>query len=124
MASKFPEKKKSIISDDGKINWVAIANMNMDTPGTEGRKLNQQMRDAVASVVFARLGSTMTDDAVDYTMKQFMPSAFDDADTIKDKMVRMDSFFSGNLEAINSAIPKEFRKKQDKKTVDYNDLPP
>lgn len=92
IAKKVHDK---LITDDGSIDRALIASMYGKLPYTEGRQLAQELEQAVFNYIFIKSGQTVTEQERDRWLSIFMPSPFDDKDTVKSKLMRLDRFFSG-----------------------------
>lgn len=92
---------RAMVLPDGKVNRQVLLAAATKFPGSEGRQLNNMVRDTIDAVFRARTGSAAPESEAKAIMDQFMPSALDNDSTVQDKLGRLEQFLSGSFEALN-----------------------
>ena len=106
---------KGLVNPDGSINRRNVATMSTDLPFmgrgipfTTGRKLRSEFSTIADSIIRARTGAGMNEKEAEEFIQENLPSAFDNDDTVKSKIERLQAFLNGALDAVT--LPPRLRK--------------
>jgi hypothetical protein len=96
--------REAIVNTDGSINRDTVFSMSSDIPllgkgipGTEGRGVRSVLEDSLASKLRLETGAQANKEELQNIVDRFMPSLLDDDATIRDKMERLNQFFTDAL---------------------------
>lgn len=130
----IPQLMTSFISPDGNVERSTVMSAWSNAPGTDGRKVRAQLEDALDAVIRARTGAAVTKEELEGTLRQFLPHPLDNDKTIKDKLMRLDQFVNGAIDA--TTLPPRLRgmiseggaaggaPRPNQNVVDFSTLPP
>jgi hypothetical protein len=108
---------KFVDPESGAVNRKLVMTAFGRVPGTEGRKVRNDMAIAVDAVLRARTGAGVNATEMKEVVEQFMPSPLDSDDGIKSKMMRFNQFVNGALDV--ATLPPRIRKlMQEKGMID------
>lgn len=99
----IPDIKMGILGADPNkpnIDRSNVANLAARTPFTEGRKVSTLILDAVEAKLRAESGAAVPETEVKRIAKRYIPSPFDDDNTIVIKVNNLESFLKGTQEKI------------------------
>lgn len=86
---------ESLVFDaDGSLNRQNIANAVANTPGTDGRELNQRFKNAIEARLRLESGAAVPETEVVRAMARFMPQVGDTAKQVRQKIERSRKFLS------------------------------
>ena len=96
--------REAIVNTDGSINRDTVFSMSSDipllgkgVPGTKGRGVRSVLEDSLASKLRLETGAQANETELQNIVDRFMPSLLDDDSTIRDKMERLNQFFTDAL---------------------------
>lgn len=117
------------ITPEGRIDRKLVITSFGRVPGTEGRKIRDDLSIAIDSVLRARTGAGVNKEEMAQVVDQFLPHPFDSDDEIVNKGTRLQQFIGGALDTVT--LPPSVQKRMQKqaggsggKVVDFNKLPP
>lgn len=103
------EFEKMLFDSDGGINRLLLAQMQFRLAGTDGRTAYTLLFDAMESKLRAESGAAVPKEEVERMANRFVPSLFDNDQTIKTKIRLLNEFLTGTGQRIDpeSAPVKE-----------------
>jgi len=94
------EFKTFIFDEDGSVNRVNVANMNIGTPFTKGRTANILLLNAIEAKLRAESGAAVPETEVKRAGKRFRPRLIDLDETIEVKIRMLESFLQGAFDKV------------------------
>lgn len=88
------------ITPDGQINRRLVLTSFGRVPGTEGRKVRDDLSIAIDSVLRARTGAGVNKEEMQQVVDQFLPSPLDSDAEIVNKGQRLQQFIGGTLDVV------------------------
>lgn len=122
----FEEMKNLVFDEKGKVNKKNLLNAWTGTPLSEGRNLSILAENAADAITRAATGAGMPQQEMEAYKRRYVPSVFDNEETIRTKMAQLSSFLNGYLEKLDPTgatrarvgSPESFKKKAIPKTAD------
>lgn len=102
----IPLIRAGLILPNGNVDRENVANMNIRTPFTEGRKLSTYVMDAVEAKLRAESGAAVPEPEVARAAKRFIPAIGDNDAQVKIKLNNLETYLKGTSEKINQGRPK------------------
>lgn len=91
-----------LFNDDGSVDRAALVTGSLGVPGTEGRRMDQIIENAIANKLRLETGAAANADEVEKIAKRFKPASFDSDESIRSKINRLRQFLQS---AVNVADP-------------------
>jgi len=119
--------KTKFLNPDGSVNRGTVLTSFVRAPGTEGRKVRDDLAIAIDSVLRARTGAGVNKEEMQQVLDQFLPHPLDSDAEIANKFNRLDQFIGGSLNAVTLPPSIQQRVKSQGagggRVVDFNALP-
>lgn len=118
------------VSPDGKIDRKLVITSFGRVPGSEGRKIRDDLSIAIDSVLRARTGAGVNKEEMAQVVDQFLPHPFDSDEEIINKGLRLQQFIGGALDTVT--LPPSVLKRMQKqggqsqtngRVIDFSQLP-
>jgi hypothetical protein len=97
------------ITPEGKIDRKLVLTSFGRVPGTEGRKMRDDLSIAIDSVLRARTGAGVNKEEMKQVVDQFLPHPFDSDEEIINKGQRLTQFIGGALDTVT--LPPSVQKR-------------
>lgn len=106
------EAASVIIGPDGKVDRIALAQMETRAPFTKGRSLRSLIYNSVEGKLRAESGAAVPEPEVKRIAERFIPSMLDDDATVKMKLQRLDEYLGATLNKMDPTSRFESRAPQ------------
>ena len=114
--------KDMVLDKGGNVDTTLLFNMGIGTPWSKGRLAYSLIYNAVEAKLRAESGAAVPEPEVVRMAKRFVPSYFDNAETIKSKVTRLEDWLSATAERIDPTGAYG-KKVNTVKEVDYSSDP-
>lgn len=101
-----------ILGKDGKVDRMALAQMETRAPFTKGRTLYSMIYNSVEGKLRAESGAAVPEAEVTRIAQRFVPSLMDDDETIKSKLQRLDEYLGATMDKVDPTARFENRAAQ------------
>lgn len=91
------------------IDQALVASMYFNIPRTDGRRLRSRMENALSTKLRLETGAQANQQELDNMMQRFLPSPFDNKETITDKLTRLEEFMGQSLQLTAPDLYEQMR---------------
>lgn len=99
-AQQSAQDFETMVMPGGEPDYELIATMTANVPHTNGRTARVLIKDAIEAKLRAESGAAVPESEVSRAAERFMPSVFDDKETIKTKMNLLNDFLNNAVDRI------------------------
>jgi len=95
------QARQLLFSPDGAINKTALFNSTVSMPWSQGRQVSQLLQNAADAITRAATGAGMPETEMKRYVERYVPTIWDNEQTVRSKIKQVSSFLDGYLEKMD-----------------------